>query len=155
MSGKGRQWEPVDERFNKRLAAGENGCIVWTGAKKPKGYGMIQDQGTKWVVTRWAWTRWVGPIPHGMIVRHKCDNPPCVRLAHLELGTVSDNSRDMYARGREHPRMRQGRPKLTPAERRAAVIAARDGTPTAVVAKEFGVSQRHVYTLLRRDLDRS
>ena len=40
-----------------------------------------------------------GPIPDGMVVRHRCDNPPCFRLSHLELGTVADNNNDAAARG--------------------------------------------------------
>lgn len=34
------------------------------------------------------------------MVRHRCDNPPCWKLDHLVLGTASDNSADMVARGR-------------------------------------------------------
>lgn len=41
-----------------------------------------------------------GRILGGKVVRHKCDNPPCIRVAHLELGTQSENIKDAWRRGR-------------------------------------------------------
>lgn len=71
------------------------------GAKDPKGYGRIQvrPNGTM-LVHRLAWVLANGPIPPGFCVLHKCDNPPCVRLEHLFLGTLLDNNADMMAKGR-------------------------------------------------------
>lgn len=31
---------------------------------------------------------------------HSCDNPPCVALAHLSVGTVADNNADRARKGR-------------------------------------------------------
>lgn len=36
----------------------------------------------------------------GPVLRHRCDNPPCINPAHLEPGTQADNVRDMAERGR-------------------------------------------------------
>ncbi len=49
---------------------------------------------------RASWILHFGPIPSGMRVLHKCDNPPCVRPDHLFLGTAKDNTTDMINKGR-------------------------------------------------------
>lgn len=59
---------------------------------------------------RKAWMDHYGPIPKGMHVCHRCDNPRCVNIDHLFLGTPSDNMRDMIAKGRKPKTIR----KLTP-----------------------------------------
>jgi hypothetical protein len=41
-----------------------------------------------------------GEIPEGMVIRHTCDNPGCINIDHLRIGTQADNVRDMYDRGR-------------------------------------------------------
>jgi hypothetical protein len=36
-----------------------------------------------------------------MVIRHKCDNPPCCNPKHLIIGTHSDNAKDRVRRGRD------------------------------------------------------
>jgi hypothetical protein len=43
-----------------------------------------------------------GPVPKGVVLRHKCDSRLCMNPNHLEPGTPKDNVDDMMARGR-HP----------------------------------------------------
>lgn len=47
-----------------------------------------------WAVSNGRWPE------KGEIVRHTCDNPPCVNPKHLEIGTQVDNMRDRDMRGR-------------------------------------------------------
>jgi hypothetical protein len=39
-------------------------------------------------------------IPKGYVVRHTCDNPPCINPDHLVTGTAAANNRDRAKRGR-------------------------------------------------------
>ncbi len=83
----------------------EGECLVWTRAKISTGYGMITLDGRRKhrqveLTHRWVYQQLVGPIPDGMHVLHHCDNPPCVRLDHLFLGTNLDNILDRVAKGR-------------------------------------------------------
>jgi Autographiviridae endonuclease len=75
-------------------------CKIWTKAVDGNGYGKIHRQGKFWKAHRYAWTLKFGKIPEGMLVLHKCDNPRCYNIAHLFLGTQSDNLKDAVAKGR-------------------------------------------------------
>ena len=70
------------------------------GARDARGYGMRQYEGRVQRAHRVAWQIHNGPIGNGMVVMHSCDNPKCVRLDHLMLGTQSDNVRDCMDKAR-------------------------------------------------------
>ena len=78
-------------------------CIEWPHARNRNGYGKLSVDGKKWEAHRRAWYINHGPIPKGMCVCHKCDNPACINIEHLFLGTQGDNIRDCYAKGRRLP----------------------------------------------------
>ena len=77
-----------------------NVCVEWTGARDKKGYGKRSRNNKMGYVHRQAWEDAFGPIPQGLRVLHKCDNPPCYNLDHLFLGTQGDNMRDAARKGR-------------------------------------------------------
>ncbi len=78
-------------------------CWEWTGkAKHAHGYGII-NLGTgegNMLAHRLAFTLKHGPIPTGMKILHRCDNPPCCNPGHLFLGSQADNMRDKAEKGR-------------------------------------------------------
>lgn len=90
------------ERFWAKVQKGP-GCWTWTGCRDDHGYGMFRPYGRKASARRAhrvAWELTHGPIPAGMFACHKCDNPQCVRPAHLFLGTPADNAHDRDKKGR-------------------------------------------------------
>lgn len=65
------------------------------------GYGVFSRGHVNVLAHRDAWEKAnEQPIPAGMVVRHSCDNPPCINPDHLLLGTQADNMRDKVLRGR-------------------------------------------------------
>jgi hypothetical protein len=83
----------------------------------------------------------VGPIPEGMLVCHKCDNPPCCNPAHLFLGDVRDNSADMVQKGRSTHGERHGNAKLSDADVAVVRAALAGGMTGRALADWFGVSE--------------
>jgi len=76
-------------------------CWLWTAGKHTRGYGVFFLHGKNVRVSRLIWEIFYGPIPIGLDVLHKCDNPPCCNPEHLFLGTKQDNALDAVSKGRE------------------------------------------------------
>jgi hypothetical protein len=94
-----RFWAKVDVRSPEE-------CWVWTASRsKPSGYGRFNAGEKKYASAhRYSYFIHNGAIPDGMYVCHTCDNPPCVNPNHLWLGTPSENTLDMFRKGRKPPR---------------------------------------------------
>lgn len=80
------------------------GCWEWLGNVDKRGYGHVVCRGKNCLTHRLAYESWVGD-PMGRIVRHSCDNPPCLNPEHLLLGSLGDNNRDRVMRQRSYSKL--------------------------------------------------
>ena len=97
-----RHYPTVAERLEAATDRSDvDGCWpLLVGASTRSGHKQLSVNNRMVLAHRIAYEIHVGPIPEGSVVRHTCDNPPCVRPSHLVAGTVADNNRDRDERGR-------------------------------------------------------
>jgi|ERR1041385_2741997 hypothetical protein len=86
--------------FESTVVDQRSGCWIWTRGRTSKGYGALYENGKQISAHRFAYKAWVGEIPVGLYVLHRCDERACVNPEHLFLGTAFDNTQDMIAKGR-------------------------------------------------------
>lgn len=84
----------------KSVLNSDTGCVEWIGAKQKAGYGAVNTADGVKSTHRLAFEDRFGEIPDGMFVCHRCDNPSCINVDHLFLGTNEDNVQDMKSKGR-------------------------------------------------------
>lgn len=124
----------------------EYGCMEWIAGKDRGGYGIIKFANKNTRAHRAAYELWIGQIPEGMCVLHKCDNPSCINPEHLFLGTQQDNMIDMSNKGRSVPAIcngeNNGRAKLT--EGQVIQIRAITGLTHREISDMFGIKRGSV-----------
>lgn len=147
-----------DERTRARFLAkvDQTGdCWQWTAGCARHGYGRFNVTRDKPLAAhRVAYEMFVGPIPTGLHVLHRCDNPPCVNPGHLFLGTHQDNMDDMVRKGRSRaPRGEQVKvSKLTESAVRQIRDEVSQGRSQRAVARDFGVHHATVHRIVSGEL---
>lgn len=140
---------PVEERFWAKVnVQSPEECWEWQASKSPQGYGHFGAGDGVTKAHRYSYILHNGPIPEGMHVCHRCDNPPCVNPAHLWLGTANDNNADKVAKGRAYRGEAHQFAKLT----HDAVRWIRKNSPamsSAAMARELGLCDETVRQVVK------
>lgn len=132
-------------------SGGPDACWPWLALTRGYGYGKYDVAGRAVIAHRYAYELTYGPIPKGLLVRHKCDNPLCCNPRHLITGTHLDNIADKVARGRVQHGEGCYNARLT--EDAVRAIRARFvpyKTTKQMLADEYGVSTVTIDRVVRR-----
>jgi len=142
-------WERVNMRGPTMPHMATN-CHIWTGAtfKLRGGYGAVGRDSKVEKAHRVAFELVNGRKP-GPVLRHRCDNPPCVRVDHLIEGTHADNvldktTRDRVPHGERHHAARLTEEKVL--EMRARRTA---GALLSELCVDYGISMAAASTICR------
>jgi hypothetical protein len=132
--------------------AGTDGCWPYIGGNRSSlGYGRFMHQRERDGAHRWAWREANGrDVPDGLVVRHKCDNPPCMNPSHLELGTHKENAQDIKIRGRSANMKGEmaGRAILTWAQVNDIRRLAAEGVSVSALAPLYPVTKGHLRNIV-------
>ena len=129
-------------------------CWIWTASRNNKGYGLVRLNWRLELAHRAAFCFQHGRWPEPCAL-HLCDHGhlACVRWDHLVEGTLTDNNRDMSAKGRNfaamHPERTRRGPDTSPERVRAIQAAAAAGASYASIARELGLSEAGVSRIAR------
>jgi hypothetical protein len=110
--------KPAIERILSKIEiVTESGCWIFMGRVSELCYGMIgNDAGNDkklFLTHRKTFEYYVGDIPDGLFVCHRCDVPSCCNPSHLFLGTQKENMEDRSNKGRSAIAEKNGKSKIT------------------------------------------
>lgn len=153
MTRKG-DYRPIEDRLWEKIIKGDpDECWPFLSAGKPSPYGRILQSGSKppryLLSHRVVWELTNGPIPKGMFVCHKCDNPCCCNPNHLFLGLPKENSADMARKGRAPRGASNHKTKLTEDQvRQIKVLLRATNWTTGEIGKMFGVTAGAIQSIV-------
>lgn len=144
-----RTYTPAELLAARTIKDPKTGCWDVQGWALPhSGHVQIQTSARGRVrAHRLAWELVHGPIPKGQVICHTCDNPRCVNVEHLFIGTQRDNILDSIRKGRYNA---FGRQKLNAAQVLEIRALARRGLLHKDIARRFKVARNTVSQIVNR-----
>jgi hypothetical protein len=133
-------------RRYRELCVRDGACLIHP---RRGGYGTLRYRNESVLAHRAAYAVDHDVLRDGLVVRHVCDRRQCVEPTHLLEGSLAQNSRDMWERGRQ-PRVgvkgeANKRAVLTADLVATMRRAVRSGTGLREVARLYG----HEYSTVR------
>lgn len=125
----------------------DNGCILIVSHAPIKNGGHIylKINGKQQSLHRFIYESHHGEIPDNMVIRHKCDNPNCANIEHLEIGTHQENVQDRVKRNRTAKGKNNGRAKMD--EDKVRFVRDNPNLSNTELARMFGVDRKVIYNI--------
>jgi hypothetical protein len=150
MKIRGQEVIPIETRLKRMISIDTlSGCWNWQGSTR-NGYGRLiigsRTDGSRKSAQahRVSYEAFIGAIPEGLEVCHRCDNPSCINPDHLFSGTRQDNIDDRQAKGRNNPPKGETHPmaKLTAIDVLSMRRLRSTGQTYQSIADRFGVNKK-------------
>jgi len=140
----------TDDRFWSKVDR-TGDCWLWTAGTTRRGYGVFHPRHGETIgAHRWSLSQSLGrDLASSEFACHTCDNPACVRPAHLFAGSHDDNMADMRSKGRSSRGSRRPGARLTAASVLSIREAAAAGVPSRELAAAHGVVESNVCMIIR------
>ena len=137
------------EAILKHSVENSMGCWLWTGRRQNYGYGQITVDSRDKLIHRISYEAFIGPIPKGLLIRHRCHEKLCCNPLHLEPGTDRDNWLDMIVDGHTRLIEQDGSANLMAKLTEDEVYEIRERFKTGQItskelAQEYGVARRAI-----------
>ena len=145
---KPRNW--TIEQILQYTKQDKSGCIIWQRAKGRGGYGLLGQRYKMHPAHRLLYELHHGPLPKNLVVRHKCNNPPCVNIEHLQPGTSLDNARDCNEAGRRVVGEQNNKAKLTELQVRQMRNLHASGLLPREIALQFNITSVNAWMICTR-----
>jgi len=121
-----------------------NGCYICTSHWcTSQWYPRLSIKDKTKTIVRFLWENKYGPIPKGLVVRHLCNNPMCINLEHIRVGTQKENIHDQIKVGTFVRGEKNGHAKLT--EKTVRSILANHIDTNIELAEKYNVSMDLIY----------
>lgn len=88
----------IKQRLERRIIT-KDGCWITDFSLDSQGYSSMQYNNKRFLIHRLSYILYIGDIPKGLLVCHKCNNKRCINPDHLYAATQSQNVKDAYKDG--------------------------------------------------------
>lgn len=133
-------------------------CWPWRHSRSSKdGYGRlkIRKDGRQIMlrVSHIVYELWhTIPVPHGKLIAHHCDNPPCCNPLHLFPATYQENNADTKRKGRSTRGIRNPMARFTETDIHDMRTLHNTGHSLHCIADLFNTAPSHVSLIVRRKI---